>query len=132
MVGPVVQILSVALKNEPGALAHVATTLGEAGLNIEAVLGDAHTEVGVVRLLVDDPDEGVAALEDAGHPTQVMEGVVVEMGNRPGALGEALQELGRANVNIELVFGGAPDPDRGEVVFVVDKPEVAKKALDGE
>lgn len=126
-----VTILSIALKNEPGAFAHVATTLGNADLNIEAVLGDAHTEVGVVRLLVDDPEEGRRVLEEAGHPVQVLQGVMVEMGNRPGALGEALQELGRANVNIELVFGGAPDPDRGEVVFVVDDVERAKKVLDG-
>lgn len=126
-----VRILSVALKNEPGALAHVATSLGNAELNIEAVLGDAHTEVGVVRLLVDDPEEGKRVLEDAGHPTQLMEGVMVQMGNRPGELGKALQALGRAGVNIELVFGGAPDPDRGEVVFVVDDPKAAKDALNG-
>lgn len=126
-----VQILSVALTNEPGALAHVATTLGNAGLNIEAVLGDAHTEVGVVRLLVDDPDEGKRVLEEAGHPTQMIEGVMVEMGNKPGALGKALQALGRADVNIHLIFGGAPEPDRGEVVFVVDDANRAKEALNG-
>ncbi len=97
---PLVRILSVALKNEPGALAHVATSLGSAGLNIEAVLGDAHTEVGVVRLLVDDPKRGVEVLEEAGHPAQLLDGVRVEMGNRPGELGKALQALGRANVNV--------------------------------
>jgi hypothetical protein len=128
----VVRILSVALKNEPGALAHVATALGNAGLNIEAVLGDAHTELGVARLLVDDPDEGQRVLEEAGHPAQMLEGVRLEMGNRPGELGRALQELGRVDVNVELMFGGAPDPERGEVVFVVDDPERARKVLDGD
>lgn len=132
MVASVVKILSVALVNEPGAFAHVATSLGEADLNIEAVLGDAHTEVGVVRLLVDDPAEGKRVLEQAGHPTQLLDGVMVRMGNRPGELGKALQKLGQAQVNVELVFGGAPDPDQGEVVFVVDDPERAKKVLDGE
>jgi hypothetical protein len=128
----VVEIISVALKNEPGALAYVATTLGNEGLNIEAVLGDAHTEIGVVRLLVDDPEKGQRVLEEAGHPTQRLAGVMVKMGNRPGALGKALQKLGRADVNIELVFGGAPEPDRGEVVFVVDDPETAKHVLNGQ
>lgn len=127
-----VKILSVPLKNEPGALAHVATTLGNEGHNIEAVLGDAHAEMGVARLLVDDPAEGQRVLEEAGHPTQMLEGVRVVMGNKPGALAKALQALGREDVNVELVFGGAPDPDRGEVVFVVDDPERAKKVLDGD
>ncbi len=127
-----VRILSVALKNEPGALAHVATTLGNEGLNIEAVLGDARAEMGLVRLLVDDPADGQRVLEEAGHPTQVLEGVRVEMGNRPGALAKALQRLGKEGVNVEIVFGGAPDPERGEVVFVVDDPDLAKRVLDGD
>lgn len=127
-----VRILSVALKNEPGALAHVATTLGNEGLNIEAVLGDARAEMGLVRLLVDDPAEGKRVLEEAGHPAQVLEGVRVEMGNRPGALAKALQRLGKEGVNVEIVFGGAPDPERGEVVFVVDDPDLAKRVLDGD
>ncbi len=127
-----VNILSVPLKNEPGALAHVATTLGNEGLNIEAVLGDAHAEMGVARILVDDPGKGQHVLEQAGHPTQMLEGVRVVMGNKPGALAKALQALGREGINVELVFGGAPDPERGEVVFVVDDAERAKKIIDGE
>lgn len=127
-----VEILSVTLKNEPGALAHVATTLGNEGLNIEAVLGDAHAEMGVARLVVDDAKEGQRVLEEAGHPTQLLKGVRVTMGNRPGALAKALQGLGREEINVELVFGGAPDPDRGEVVFVVDEPERAMQVLDGD
>lgn len=126
-----VKLLSIPLMNEPGALAHVATSLGNAGLNIEAVLGDAHTEIGVARLLVDDPDKGLEVLREAGHPVQLIEGVAIEMGDRPGALAEALQKLGRADVNVELVFGASTGTDTGEVVFFVDEVERAKKALNG-
>ncbi len=126
-----VQLLSVALMNEPGAFAHVATTLGNAGLNIEAVVGDAQSEVGVARLLVSDPAKGYEVLKEAGHPVQKLEGVMIHIGHTPGALAEKLQALGRAGVNVEFIFGASPDAERGEIVFIVDDVEGAKKALNG-
>ncbi|PSG98319.1 hypothetical protein BRD56_00805 [Thermoplasmatales archaeon SW_10_69_26] len=124
-------MLSVALMNEPGAFAHVATALQEAGLSFEAVMGDTRAEVGVTRLSVSDPEKGYEVLEEAGHPVQVIEGVKLATGGDPGTFGEALQALGRANVNIEMVFGVAPTPSEGEVIFLVDDPETAKKVIDG-
>jgi hypothetical protein len=122
-------LLSVALMNEPGAFAHVATTLQDAGLNFEAVMGDTRAEVGVTRLLVSDPEKGYEVLEEAGHPVQMIEGVRLATGDDPGTFGQALQALGKANVNIEMVFGVAPTPSEGEVVFLVDDPETAKDVL---
>jgi hypothetical protein len=122
-------LLSVALMNEPGAFAHVATSLQNAGLSFEAVMGDTRAEVGVTRLLVGDPEKGYEVLEDAGHPVQLIEGVKLETGDDPGRFGRALQALGKANVNIETVFGVAPTPDEGEVIFLVDDPETAKDTL---
>lgn len=124
-----VRLLSVALMNEPGAFAHVATTLEDAGLSFEAVMGDTRAEVGVTRLLVDDPEKGYEVLEDAGHPVQLIEGVKLATGDDPGKFGRALQALGKANVNIEMVFGVAPTPDEGEVIFLVDDPARAQDVL---
>lgn len=115
--------------NEPGAFAHVATTLQEAGLSFEAVMGDTRAEVGVTRLLVSNPEKGYEVLEEAGHPVQLIEGVKLATGDDPGRFGEALQALGQANVNIEMVFGVAPTPTEGEVIFLVDDPEAAKGVL---
>ncbi|MDX1611742.1 MAG: hypothetical protein R3185_05185, partial [Candidatus Thermoplasmatota archaeon] len=99
------QILSVALMNQPGAMARVATELAAAGLNIEAFVGDTQAEVGVVRLLVDDPEKGLAILQKAGHPVQTIPGVKVDMANKPGELAQCLRELGKAGINVELIFG---------------------------
>lgn len=128
---PMVRLLSVALMNEPGAFAHVATTLENAGLHFEALMGDTRTEVGVTRFLVSDPEKGYEVLEEAGHPVQLIEAVKLQTGDDPGEFAQALQKLGQANVNIEMVFGVAPTPTEGEVIFLVDDPEAAKEAIDG-
>lgn len=127
-----VRLLSVALMNEPGAFAHVATTLENAGLDFEAVMGDTRAEVGVTRLLVSDPKKGYEVLEEAGHPVQLIEGVKLDVGDDPGRFAQALQQLGQANVNIEMVFGVATSPGQGEVIFLVDDPATAKRVLNGE
>lgn len=125
------QILSVALMNEPGALARVTTELASAGLNIQAFVGDTQADVGVVRLLVDEPQEGYDVLKEAGHPVQLIEGVAVGMENRVGSLSEVLRELGKADVNVELIFGSTGGSDRGEAILLCDDVATAKKVLGG-
>lgn len=126
------RILSVALMNEPGALARVTTELAAAGLNIEAFVGDTQAEVGVARLLVDDPEKGHEVLQDAGHPVQVIQGVSVGMENRVGSLSDVMRALGKADVNVELIFGSTGGSDRGEAILLCDDVETAKTVLDGE
>lgn len=119
-----VKLLSVALMNEPGTFAHVATSLGKAGINIEAWMGDAQAEIGVARLLVDDPDRALEVLRGAGHPVQLIRAVKVPMENEPGRLADALQALGRAKINIILAFGSTGEAERGEAVFVVAEDDI--------
>ncbi len=124
-------ILSVVLMNEPGALARVTAELAAADLNIEAFVADTQTEVGVARLLVDDPEKGYEVLQGAGHPVQVIRGVSVGMENRVGSLSDVLRELGRAEVNVELVFGSTGGADRGEAILLCDDVETAQEVLGG-
>lgn len=124
-------ILSVALMNEPGALARVTAELAAADLNIEAFVGDTQAEVGVARLLVDDPEKGYEVLQEAGHPVQVVRGVSVGMENRVGSLSEVMRELGKADVNVELIFGSTGGADRGEAILLCDDVDTAQRVLDG-
>lgn len=124
-------ILSVALMNEPGALARVAAELAAADLNIEAFVGDTQAEVGVARFLVDDPEAGYEVLQEAGHPVQVIRGVSVGMENRVGSLSEVMQELGKADVNVELIFGSTGGADQGEAILLCDDVDTAQRILDG-
>lgn len=123
-------ILSVALMNEPGALARVTTELASAGLNVEAFVGDSQTELGVARLLVDDPEKGYAVLQEAGHPVQVVRGVEVGLENEVGSLAEVLRRLGKEGVNVELIFGSTGGSDRGEAILLVDDVDKAIELLE--
>ena len=104
--------LTVILEHRPGELARLGEITGEAGVSIRGLAAFTGEGRGVAHLLLDD--QAVAkcreALERAGiGVADQREVLVVDIEDRPGALGELARRLAEANVNIELAyttFGG--------------------------
>src|SRR4030095_10346195 len=59
--------LTVIATNRPGLLADIAKTLGDRGVNIEALDVEGIDEHGLIVLAVDRYDEALRALRDAGY-----------------------------------------------------------------
>jgi len=121
--------LTVILEHRPGELARLGEIAGEAGVSIRGIAAFTGEGRGVVHLLLDD--ETVArcreALERAGMGiADQREVLVIDIEDRPGALGELTRQLADANVNIELAyttFGGV------RVVIATDDLTSARAAL---
>ncbi len=113
-------LVTVPVKDKPGALAKVTAALGEAKVNIRGLAAD---KAGV-RFLTDDPAKTVRALE-AHHfrPRAVM---VYDIGldDEPGTLAELSEALAHAKVNIESVWG-ISFVDGGHLLVHVDDMEKA-------
>ena len=91
--------------DQPGVLARVGKALGDAGHNIEGVSAFTGQGKGVVHLLVDDAEGAQEALSEAGFEVRAARDVLlVEMEDRPGALGELCRKLAEAEVNIEQSY----------------------------
>ena len=121
--------LTVILEHRPGELARLGEVSGEAGVSIRGLAAFTGEGRGVVHVLLDD--EAVAgcraALERAGIGiADEREVLVVEVENRPMAIGELSRRLADANVNVDLVystFGGV------KIVIATDDLESARSAL---
>jgi hypothetical protein len=97
--------LAVTVDDQPGVLAGMGEAIGAAGINIIGVSGSATSGPSVVHLLVEDAAGTRAALEAAGYGSiEEREVLVVDVEDRPGALGETARKLADAGVNIELVY----------------------------
>ena len=97
--------LAVTVEDKPGVLAGMGEAIGEAGINIGGVCGAAAGAGSVVHLLVDDATATREALEAAGFgAVEEREVLVVDIEDRPGALGETARKIADAGVNIELVY----------------------------
>ena len=97
--------LAVTVDDQPGVLAGLGEAIGSAGINISGVCGAAAGAGSVVHFLVEDAAATRAALEGAGfNAVEEREVLVVDIDDRPGALGEMGRKLADAGVNIDLVY----------------------------
>ena len=99
--------LSIFLENRPGLLAKICGTLADAGINILALSIHDTVDHAIVRLLADRPVKALLILEQLGLYILESDVVVLELDNRPGALGEVARKLARADINIEYAYCSA-------------------------
>jgi hypothetical protein len=114
--------------DEPGVLARLGETLGAAGVNIEAISAFTGQGKGIVHLLVDDADRGLAALQETRWDVKAARRVVVaSLPDEPGQLGTACRKLADAEINIEQAYIAAGS----KLVVVTGEDEVdrAKEIL---
>lgn len=95
---------SIEVEHRPGAAAEVASTLGEAKVNILALEGVVHGTQGWVHVIADNPRKAKAALEAARLRYQESDVSLVELPNKPGALAKHLEGLAKKGVNLRAVF----------------------------
>ena len=111
--------LEIHMTNEPGQLALMGETLGEAGVSVEGGGIWLVDTVGVAHFLVDDGPRASDALEQAGiHVARCREVLMQRLDQeRPGQLGAFCRALADAGVNIEVLYS---DHDHQLVVAVDD------------
>jgi hypothetical protein len=97
--------LTVVLENRPGTLADMGEALGRAGINIEGLCGAVTAGSSSVHVLVEDAAGALQTLKANGfevsHEREVL---VLEIEDRPGALGAVTRQIAEAGVNIDLVY----------------------------
>jgi hypothetical protein len=117
--------ITVLMENRPGALADVAEALGKAGINIDGMCGFVSAGQGVIHLLVHDPRAARRALSGLCDIRDEREVLVVELEDRPGALGAVARRMAEAGINVELGYLGAAT----RLVLAVSDIEKARAAL---
>ena len=118
--------LTVSLEDRPGTLAALGEALGKAGVNIEGIGGFAVGGRGVAHLLVEDAAKARQALEGAGVTVEgEVDALVIDIEDRPGALGEVARKIADAGVNI--TFGYLATNNR--LVLGADDVDKARTAL---
>lgn len=118
--------LSVFLENKSGRLAAVTRLLAGRGINIRALSIADTSDFGILRLIVNDPEQACAALREAGFTVSLTEVLGVEMPDRPGGLSNILSILEEAGINIEYLYAFIGRGDNGAlVIFRVEELDKA-------
>jgi hypothetical protein len=120
--------LTVIMEDKPGKLADLGEATGRAGINIEGLCAMVGDGKGFIHLLVQDEAATRKALDEAGISiADEREAVVVDLHDKPGAMGEIARDLAEAGVNIDVaytIFTGV------RLVILTEDVDAAREALD--
>ncbi|MFA7063300.1 MAG: amino acid-binding protein [Methanomethylophilus sp.] len=120
--------LSIFVNNVPGKLAAVAKTLKDCNVNMKACNLAESTEFGILRAIVEDPDQSCEKLQAKGLIVRKTQLIGIKITDVPGSLYGPAKALGDGGINIE--YGYAFTGKKVEGLFIrVDDPEKAITVL---
>lgn len=116
-----IEQVSVFLENTSGRLAELTRTLGDAGINMHALMVADTSEFGVARIICDAPERAKTLLDAAGFGASIANVLAVEVPDRPGGLADLLETLDAQGLNVEYAYCFVnPVGDAAIDVFRVD------------
>ena len=122
--------LSVFIENKPGRLALVLESVGNIGVDLRALCLADTSDFGVLRIIVDKPDETNKALTDEGYLVKVTKVLPVAITDEPGSLARTLQILRDKDISVEYTYAFvAHSSGSAYVILKVEDNEVAATAL---
>ena len=104
--------LSIFLQNKMGSLSKPLEVLSVAGVNIRAMCMADTSEFGILRLVVDDPIKGKAALEENNFLVKITEIVGVVMNDTPGGLTSVLDVIKDNLIDLEYLYAFTQQTDK--------------------
>ena len=124
--------VSVFVENECGRLEAILEALQREKINIRALSVSESAEFGIVRIILDNPEEGVQALRQSGFTTRIDWMLSVEIPDVPGGLlNSVAKPMARAGINIKYFYAYIEQvgEKKAMVVFKPDDLEKAEEIL---
>lgn len=122
--------LSVFVENKVGRLSSVLNTLKDNDIDISALSLADTSDYGILRLVVDKPDEAMAALKESGVMVKCTQVIAAAMDDAPGGLAQLLSILTEANVGIEYMYAFIGKAEgKAWTVIRVDDIEIATEVF---
>ena len=120
---------TIAVDNQPGAVAGIAKALGDAKVNILSLLGTAQGATGTVQLVVDDARRARKAFDTARIAFAETPAEQYDLPNKPGALAQCLEKLAAKGVNLNSIHAtAAKGGKKAVVVYTVEAAAQAATA----
>ena len=123
-----VKQISVFLENKSGRLADVTRILGDKGINISALSIADTTDFGILRLIVNNPEEALEELKSNGFAVSCTDVVAIGVSDRPGGIAQVLEIFDRESIGIEYMYAFVGK--NGSEAFVIIRLENPQKALE--
>ncbi|MBI9109379.1 MAG: ACT domain-containing protein [Spirochaetales bacterium] len=123
--------ISVFLENKTGRLADVSGIVGDGGINLRAISIADTADFGILRMIVDKPDETLMLLEKNGFTARENKVLGVEVDDSPGGLAKVMKTFDENGVNIEYLYSSLEHGQgKAVVIFKVEDVDHGIKILE--
>jgi len=117
--------LSIFLENKSGRLTEVTEALASASINISAFSVADTADYGILRMIVNKPEQAEQLLKAKGLSVKITEVIGLVVPNEPGGLHRALQILSSEGISVEYMYAFALS-DRATVII---RTEAVQEAI---
>lgn len=113
-----IQQLSVFVENKPGRLAEITEVLAETKIDIRAISVADTSDFGILRVIVDKPQEAVAALKAHNMTVSLTNVIVMGISDTPGGFARAVRLLADAGLDMEYMYAFI-SRDKGKAYIII-------------
>ncbi|EEG32312.1 ACT domain protein [[Clostridium] methylpentosum DSM 5476] len=122
--------LSVFLENKRGRLVEITELIAQAGIDLRAVSLADTSDFGILRVIVDKPDEAEKVLRAAGHTVALTDVIAVGLKDDPGQFSKAIKVLAENNIQVEYMYAFTGNHQgTAYVIMKLDDLDAGIKAL---
>ena len=122
--------ISVFVENKKGRLAEITEALAKAKVDIRALSIADTTDFGILRLIVDKPDDAAVALKELGVTVSITNVIAIGIEDAPGAFSVPMRLLADAGIDVEYMYAFITrKSERAYVILRVNDNDIAAKIL---
>ncbi len=96
--------ISVFVESKPGHLGNVLEGFEAKGLSVRGFSAADTGGYGIVRFVVDKPEEALADLRERGFAVRLTKVLCVKLHDRPGELASVLNAMAEAKINVVYCY----------------------------
>ena len=119
----IIKQLSVFLENKQGRICAAADLLAQNHINIRALSLADTSDYGILRLIVDKPEEGKQILSEAGIVVRVTDVLSLTMDDTPGGTLGVLRLLAENGIGVEYMYAFA-GKNEGEAFMIIQTEQL--------
>ena len=99
-----IQQLSIFVENKSGRLAEITEALAQSDIDIRAMSVADTSDFGILRLIVDKPEEAVVAFREAGMTVSLTSVIAIGVHDKPGEFAKAVRLLADNDIDVEYIY----------------------------
>lgn len=121
--------ISIFIENRKGRLAEITEIIAKNNINLRSLSIADTSRFGVLRVIVDDPNEAEKLLKESGLTVSVTSVLSVRINDAAGGLSGVLKLLSDNGISIEYMYAFTGKSDDAYLIMRVDNDLYASQIL---